>query len=276
MKGEKNLLCAWIVGSVDRGRKPIKNGKIYLNNYDEFEIEIFNPLTNTIKADIYINGNPATNGGLIIRPGKRQYLDCFTSNRKKFTFNTYDVEDTKEFKSAIEKNGKVEIFFYLEKTIPIVSLPQFQSYPYPLWVYSPSHYSGQQGEGLNPNYYSGGCQGPHGPQGFSGPMGYSGIQYNLTSSSLNSRSLSGSRSFTKKLTGKIETGRIEGGSVSNQNFINVDMEFELVAINQISYQILPASIRPIEVSELKRNFCSQCGRKLKNSFKFCPDCGTEL
>jgi len=36
---------AWIVSTKDRGRKSIKGGKVFLNDGDEFEIEIFNPLT---------------------------------------------------------------------------------------------------------------------------------------------------------------------------------------------------------------------------------------
>ena len=33
---------AWIVSPKDRGRKPIKSGNIFLNDKEEFEIELFN------------------------------------------------------------------------------------------------------------------------------------------------------------------------------------------------------------------------------------------
>ena len=36
---------AWIVSPKDKGRKSIKNGKVFLKNKSEFEIELFNPLT---------------------------------------------------------------------------------------------------------------------------------------------------------------------------------------------------------------------------------------
>jgi hypothetical protein len=33
---------AWIVNSTDKGRKSIKNGKVYLKDSEEFQIELFN------------------------------------------------------------------------------------------------------------------------------------------------------------------------------------------------------------------------------------------
>ena len=47
---------AWIVSPKDKGRKSIKKGKVFLNDGDEFEIELFNPLTECVLADIKLNG----------------------------------------------------------------------------------------------------------------------------------------------------------------------------------------------------------------------------
>ena len=44
--------AAWIVTPNDKGRKSIKNDKVFLNDGDEFEIEIWNPLQVSVLADI--------------------------------------------------------------------------------------------------------------------------------------------------------------------------------------------------------------------------------
>mgnify|MGYP000244376206 CR=1 FL=1 len=72
---------AWIVSSNDRGRKSIKNGKVFLTDGDEFEIELFNPLTVSVLADIKLNGQS------ISKTGRRcnlwaNYGRCMTMNRK--------------------------------------------------------------------------------------------------------------------------------------------------------------------------------------------------
>jgi len=47
---------AWITNSTDKGRKSIKNGKVYLKDSEEFQIELFNPLTECVLAEIKLNG----------------------------------------------------------------------------------------------------------------------------------------------------------------------------------------------------------------------------
>ena len=79
---------AWIVSSKDRGRKQIKSGKVFLNDGDEFEIELFNPLIVSVLADIKLNGQSISKTGLVVKPGQRVYLDCFIDDRKKFKFST--------------------------------------------------------------------------------------------------------------------------------------------------------------------------------------------
>ena len=43
---------AWIVTPNDKGRKSIKSGKVFLKDKEEFEIELFNPLTVSVLDDI--------------------------------------------------------------------------------------------------------------------------------------------------------------------------------------------------------------------------------
>ena len=103
---------AWIVSPKDKGRKSIKKGKVFLNDGDEFEIELFNPLTECVLADIKLNGQSISKTGLVIKPGQRFYLDCFVDDKKKFIFNTYEIETNLETIQATKNNGLLEVFFY--------------------------------------------------------------------------------------------------------------------------------------------------------------------
>ncbi|NBP57939.1 hypothetical protein EBU71_15645, partial [bacterium] len=114
-----NLPGAWIVSPKDRGRKSIKGDKIYLDNGQEFEIEIFNPLKESVLADIRLNGNSICKTGLVVKPGQRIYLDCFVDDKKKFIFQTYQVDDTQESLDAIADNGLMEVFFYKEQAVTL-------------------------------------------------------------------------------------------------------------------------------------------------------------
>ena len=107
---------AYIANSSDKGRKKIyPNNKIYMDNGKEFQIELFNPTNQPVLAKININGVAAAENGLVIRNGERVYLDCFVADRRKFVFNTYEVENTTESQNAIANNGVVEISFHKEK-----------------------------------------------------------------------------------------------------------------------------------------------------------------
>lgn len=114
---------AWVVAPKDRGRKSVKfdtksdhatKGSVYLNDGEEFQIELHNPLTECVLADIKLNGNSISKAGLVLRPGERFYLDCFIDDKKKFVFSTYEVEDTDEAMESISKNGLLEVFFFRE------------------------------------------------------------------------------------------------------------------------------------------------------------------
>ena len=47
---ETGFPCAWICSKNDRGRKAIKNGKIYLKNNEQFELELYNPTNDKMLA----------------------------------------------------------------------------------------------------------------------------------------------------------------------------------------------------------------------------------
>lgn len=271
---------AWIVNPKDKGRKSIKTGnKIYLSPDQNFEIELFNPLTEAVLSEIKVNGKSVSSTGLVIRPGERCYLDCFVDDKKKFVFKTYSVEDTEESKNAISKNGVVEIFFYKEETLklnnwreilPIIERRYYPVYPYWWnWPYYPYHYT-------YPYYTTNNTMG----SGCYGTTNNLNINSTTTSFNLSNADFVGNCSTQALYSSNInkqtfETGRIEKGELSSQTFEDIDMQFEKYHISNVIYQLLPESQRPIETKELKK-FCEECGKNLKGTEKFCSECGNKL
>jgi hypothetical protein len=260
---------AWIVDSKDRGRKKIYlNSKIYLDNNQEFLIELFNPTKDSVLAEIKVNGNNASGNGLILRPGERFYLDCFVGDKRKFIFKTYEVENTNESLNAIANNGFVEVSFFKEKV----------SSKYNTFI-------GQLGSKTNTYvdlktpYWNGSSLNLENLDKTTAYMDY--LSKNLNKSIKYSEYVCESTpevdySHLKRSVSTTETGRIEKGDKSEQKFETVNMDFETYCINKVSYQLLPNSKKPIETAELKKNFCSNCGHKLKGTEKFCPSCGTRI
>lgn len=276
---------AWVVNSNDRGRKSIKSGKVYLQDKEEFQIELFNPLQNCVLADIKLNGKSISKTGLVLNPGQRFYLDCFLDDRKKFVFSTYEVDDTDEVSNAIAKNGLLEVYFYKETVVNVknwtddfykrreIIIEKYYPYnPYP-W-----------GNGI---YYSNGFYGDTSGTvtlGNSTTSNYSmtnissntdsgaiftnsvntntGINTGTVNSSLTSNVLNKTKSTTRSLNidssaggsapDSIETGRIEKGSKSKQQFESIDMEFEKYYIASSIVQLLPESRKPVETKEIKK------------------------
>jgi hypothetical protein len=266
---------AWIVDSRDRGRKKIYlNGKVYLPNNQEFLIELFNPLQESILAEIKINGKNASSNGLVLRPGERHYLDCFVDDKRKFVFKTYEIENSSESLNATANNGLVEVSFYKEKTnnynysnynyynqngyYPTVTYPTNLSITYTSNIINDTDSLISNSSYSNKNDFN-----KFQPKTTS--CYYSGTHFD-NANSINKRTLS---------SDKTETGRIERGDKSNQKFESVNMDFESYSINKITYQILPESKKPIETKELKNNFCTSCGFKNKD-YKFCPNCGEKI
>ena len=92
---------------------------VYLNNGDEFEIELYNPTQNKVLAKIEMNGNSIGNG-IILRPGERVFLERYLDIAKKFLFETYTVNGKdSEVQAAIANNGDVTIKFYDEDILPL-------------------------------------------------------------------------------------------------------------------------------------------------------------
>jgi hypothetical protein len=269
-----NLPGAWIVNPKDKGRKSIKGDKIYLDNGQEFEIEIFNPLKESVLADIRLNGNSICKSGLVVKPGQRIYLDCFVDDRKKFIFQTYNVDGSQESLDAIADNGLMEVFFYKEQAVTLqnwndrfhkVIIHEYHPvyYPvYPRWY--PTYYT--LGSSTITTCNSTGTLTINANQFLGETSVYNSSTSDVYGGVLNNGSY-GEASFTNcsltsgssnnvyynSVAGSLETGRVEKGEKSNQQFVDVDMEFEKNYIHHLVFQLLPSSRKPKEINEVSKS-----------------------
>jgi len=266
----------------DRGRKSIKNGKVYLDDGQEFEIELYNPLKECILCDIKLNGKKIKKNGLILKPGQRFYLDCFIDDKKKFIFNTYDVELSLESIEATENNGSLEVFFYKEQVVNINNWKdKFQKviierypvyYPYydPYWypyrptvIYGGTTTIGTGGYGvvnttlsspaIGTTTNSTGSLFTNDSNTFTSACYTSNGSNNSTVYGITNDQISGSDNFTvncANLSNSFETGRVEKGTSSSQSFTEVDMDFETNYIASTVIQLLPTSRKPVETKEI--------------------------
>ena len=74
----------------------------------------------------------------------------------------------------------------------------------------------------------------------------------------------------------LETGRVEKGGVSRQEFEYCDINFDYYAFKTENILILPTSRKQIRAEEIRRRYCSQCGKKVNPKDKFCSNCGAKL
>lgn len=236
---------------------------LYLNDGDLFEIELFNPKRNRVLAKIWLNGEEISGSGIIVNPGQRIFLERFIDSNNKFIYKTYDVEDTSVSLSAIRSNGDIEVKFYDE---------YFKYYNTPsisggYWYGSNSPFT------VNLNNTAGGYYGNNITFTTSSDSLRIGNNVSYTSD-INpsySTNVAGSLATPKS----VETGRVEKGESSNQSFETSYGNFNYYATKEVKYKILPYSSKPIEGKDLKK-YCTECGKKVKESFKFCPSCGTKV
>jgi hypothetical protein len=241
-----------------KSRLKMYNGNtVFLNDKDNFEFEIHNPTQKSVLCKIKLNGEYISTSGVVIRPGQRVFLERFLDTNNKFEFSTYEVKDTSLNRTAIDLNGDVRIEFYNEQT--------FQ----PNYVYNNILNSGSSTITTGSPYY--------GNMTFttssSAPIA---TYYSNTLSDVGGTTTQGPniRSYSKK-SKSLETGRVEKGEESKQQFTNSYQNFEYNASRQIIFKILPLDNKPIEGKDLKK-YCTECGNAVKSKWKFCPGCSTKI
>jgi hypoxanthine-guanine phosphoribosyltransferase len=86
---------------------------------------------------------------------------------------------------------------------------------------------------------------------------------------------------------EIETGRIESGKKSKQDFVLTDRQFNFFSVATFEYHIVPQSQKPkkvkmaikkrdVIVADDIRTYCPDCGRRLKRGWNFCAGCGKKF
>lgn len=260
-----------------KSRLKVYNGHVvFLNDKDNFEFEIHNPKQKSVLCKIKLNGEYISTAGIVLRPGQRVFLERFFDTNNKFEFSTYKVKNTSENRSAIDLNGDVLIEFYDEKT-PVVN--NF------LYIGGNTH---------SRTIYDSPRSGDYFPKFGTTLSTTGGVTYGTTS--LSTQNLSNStytssvtmdslgdfqsssvlRSSPKvKKSNTIETGRVEKGEKSNQSFTNSYEQFNYFTSHKIEFKIQPYSSKNINVDEI-RQYCTECGSKMKKNYKFCPSCGNKL
>ena len=248
---------------------------IFLNDKQEFQIELFNPNTKSVLTRISLNGVPISSRGLVLKPGERVWIERYLDDNKKFVFSTYEVESNEQVKKAISKNGVLTIEFFDEMTLPIYSSSPWWYWTHPLGWYN----GGYSTYTYTPTRY---------------PTGTT-ITFTGTTTPTASSTYFCSTNTTEATLGKqlddlcnlpraekdaiinatLETGRVEKGAESNQKMKDADGNFNSYASHVIEYKLLPTSQKTIMFSDEIKTYCVECGRKMKTSFKFCPSCGTK-
>jgi hypothetical protein len=261
-----------------KSRLKVYNGHVvFLNDKDNFEFEIHNPKQKSVLCKIKLNGEYISTSGVVLRPGQRVFLERFLDSNNKFEFSTYKVKDTSENRSAIDLNGDVLVEFYDEQEVNNNFL-----------ISNRTNYGSGIVYGSRTNDYI--------PK-FGTTISTTGGVYNTTTTTYNTSNaiftssvssdtfrskfdtsktlLSGKPNSLKKKSKSIETGRIEKGEQSNQNFTNSYEQFYYHTSHTIKFKIQPASTKNVSVDEI-RQYCTECGTKMKSNYKFCPSCGNKL
>lgn len=290
--------------------KEYKNGNslderiVYLDNGSEFQIQIFNPHDFVVGARIYING-VSMSYMLVLRPGERIWLERYLDKSVKFRFETYEVDADEETKNAIQKNGEVKVVFYKEEHKPEpISIPTLHplvwnnthTYEDP---YAPKYddlvasiggsvkLNALYGDERSATLKNVDISDVHNISDKN--LSFCVNDMNLTTSTADTsfttdttlnynKPLSKLRRTTLKTFGsdKIETGRIEEGGYSNQQFNDVYRNFEKWTFSIETIKLLPTSQKQYNSSDLKKHYCTQCGRKINMKHKYCPYCGNKI
>ena len=258
---------------------------VYLNNGDEFQLELFNPSSTTVLAKIKLDGSYISGGGIVLKPGQRVFLERYLDDARKFKFETYEVDGTSnEVLDAIAGNGDVVIDFFDEYKQPVWNnnITYGGSFGGPIHTYNSNPLN------INAGYVNGQT---------TTNINYSstntaGVSFNTTSMS-NTLTGPNKRDFLRSAKkskpnsrsevtmdmlsmDSLETGRVEKGGKSDQSFKTGDKNFNSYTCSTSIWKILPLSQKVYEKQDLKV-YCTNCGKKRKkDSDKFCSSCGNKF
>lgn len=279
--------CEILVNSQKRKLYGKKKNKVYLQNGDNFQLKLFNPLQERIGVQLKMNGNDTDNDLLILNPGIEVLIERFIGTNRKLTFSSYNIDTTnmsedkiKDVQKAIEKNGILEIIFWNEQKSTIT---------FDYLCYKDTTFDINTNPASTKNYVGSSLTTPN-------SCNYCVTSYDSVNGIKDTVAMT-NNSFSNNQK-KIETGRIEKGNISNQYFNPVFFETG-EKFYQIKFKLLPFSLKPLKkkiydsslikkavdnnVAYIKnestiREYC-KCGFRIsrgKGQWKFCPLCGRKV
>jgi len=248
-----------------KSRLKVYNGHIvFLNDKDNFEFEIHNPKQKSVLVKIKLNGEYISNSGVVLKPGQRVFLERFLDTNNKFEFSTYEVKNTPQNRSAIDLNGDVLVEFYDEYVVTTTN----------------NILLGNWGTGLttintNSPYYYGATFTTNGLGTSTFTTTNANVSYTSPLSSKYDKRDKPARNLKKMSNQTLETGRVEKGGESEQTFTNSYQNFSHLTCHTVKFKIMPLSTKNKNVEEI-RQYCTECGTKVKKNYKFCPSCGNKI
>ena len=260
---------------------------VYMQDGTEFQIQIFNPYSYVIGVSFKFNNNSESSQLLVLRPGERVWLDRYLNNESRLLFSTYKVDNSEEVKNAIKDNGNLQIKFYKEKennywnnriytNQSIIDTAE----PYRhinAWYSNNANCFNNELNTLRAsssiNFYNNTNAALNVGGNTTGATSTANCV--ATSAITDTYVKSMPTSATVRSNKSIETGRIEEGSQSNQRFDNVYKDFEIWPFKIEYIKILPFSQKQVNINDISKRYCYNCGRKLNQKYKFCPFCGTK-
>lgn len=257
--------------------KGTDNFIVYLNDGDEFQIQLFNPTNQVIGAKLKFNDERkswySSDNLIVLRPGERVWLERFLDKHDRFVFNTYEVSNSKQVLEAIRDNGDIIVQFYYEDTSHdiIVSCPSHIYYGSGTNFYSGDTITCSGGSTINTSASS-----------VVGVLNDS-VSYTTCASAIDINvNASGASKFAKTISQadsrskSIETGRVEHGGYSSQEFKHVYYNFQSWPFATKYFKLLPMSRKQYSEKDLRKVYCTNCGKKLSPKFRFCPACGAKV
>lgn len=226
---------------------------------------------NTVRAvvNVFIDGENAVPGGLVIDPGRTVDLERWIKNG--------NLSEGNKFK-FIERTGAVEAHrgIKLEDGLIRVEFQFERPYTPPSWL-DTTRWSKQVGTPYSDTPYYGTtiCS-----NSYQGPMRGRGMSGSVASASLNNISI-GTTAVAQNATASYnDAGITVAGSKSDQTFQTTTVGALEYEKHTIVLKLLGETLdnKPVvkEVTVKSKPKCVTCGRQNKHNAKFCTECGTAL
>ena len=269
MKNQSAMTAIAVSKSLLKEYQTREGRTVYLDGGSEFQIKLFNPTTDVIGAEVYVN-ETRIGAPIIINPGQIVWLERYLEEAKKFKFDVYEVDMNQEGVSeAIKNNGQIKVKFYKER--------QRDAYKPFVMINSKLDciYPNNNTLGLDNTTLSTYCCDTKTTTNNS-LLTFGGDIETLTASSFSSEPTGRNMTKMKNISCNIQdTGGVAKGGYSNQRFDYVDIDLCTYPFETEIIKILPKSQKPVFKEDLEKIYCYSCRRKLKSKFNFCPFCGAK-